>query len=194
MPIIAISGHPAAGKTVLANKLAPALGFENFYMGQIFRDLAAEAGLDINEFYKKLKEDPELEKSIDQKQIELMQTKNNLVIQGRMTPFLPCVFGKINILLQVDAKTAARRLSQDEKNKGKSLEELESWFNERIRTERARYRKLYGEIYGIEDHFDPKRFDIVIDTTLLTPEKVLEIALDSVEIIDDMEKMTTGLD
>ena len=42
MAIITIGGNPGSGKTTLAVKLAAFLGYEELYVGGIFRELAAE--------------------------------------------------------------------------------------------------------------------------------------------------------
>ena len=51
MAIITIGGNVGAGKTTLASKLAEALGYEDLSMGGLFREIAAERGMTIEEFY-----------------------------------------------------------------------------------------------------------------------------------------------
>jgi cytidylate kinase len=65
--IITIGGNLGAGKTTLAGKLAAALGYEELYVGGIFREMAAEKRLSIEEFYAQIKNDPALEREVDQR-------------------------------------------------------------------------------------------------------------------------------
>lgn len=172
MAIIAISGYPGAGKSTLAEKLAEALNYENINIGEIFRKLAAEAGISPEEFYKAIAKNPGLEKEIDDEQKEIIKTKNNIVIQGRMAPFLKTHFQKINILLKVEEKEGARRQMSRPQNKGKTFKEVLKLSKERLKTEKKRYFNLHK----IANHLDETKFDIVINTTELTKDQVFAIA------------------
>lgn len=173
MAIIRVSGHPGAGKTTFCGMLAEKLGYEYFYAGKLFRELAAKAGLPIEEFYKQLAADPSREKDIDDRQRELMRQKDNLIIEGRIAPFLPASFPVVNILLTVDPLEGARRQGLRPENAGRSVEEIHERTRERIAHEREHYRLLYG----VSDHFSPDHYDIVIDTTTRNAEQTLASAL-----------------
>lgn len=173
MAIIRVSGNLGSGKTTICERLAVALGYENHYTGQVFRDLAKEKGLSIEVFYKQMVDNPELEKDIDNRQAMLMLTKDNIVVQGRMAPFLPWKPGckKIDIFFKVSDEEGARRQLQRKENKDKSLEEMIRLSNERTNEERERYGMLYPHI---PDYLNEALFDIVIDTTYLNPDQVFE--------------------
>lgn len=178
MAIIAISGHPGSGKSTLAEKLAKVLGYENINIGEIFKLMAKKSNCEIATFYKNLQHDPDMEKLIDQEQAELMLTKNNLIIQGRMAPFLSSSFQKINVLLKVNDVEGARRQMKRPENKDKTLEEVLKASRIRLKTETKRYKDLYG----IKNHLDEKNFDIVINTTGLTEDQVFAIAYMDIKI------------
>lgn len=82
MAIVTIGGNIGAGKTAFATKLALALGYEELVMGNIFRVMAAERGMSINEFYLFIRNDPKLEREVDKRQIKLMKEKQDLVVEG----------------------------------------------------------------------------------------------------------------
>ena len=69
--IITIGGNVGAGKTTLAARLSKALGYDELYIGGIMREIAAERGITIEDFYARLKQEPELERSIDERQRKL---------------------------------------------------------------------------------------------------------------------------
>jgi predicted cytidylate kinase len=173
--VIRVSGHPGAGKTTLCKRLAAALGYEYHYAGGIFRQMAAERGLSIEDFYAALAADPAAENAVDERQERLMAEKDNLVMEGRIAPFLPCPFPTCNILLTVEPRTGAARNAQRPENTGRSIEDMEARTQERLEAERNHYRALRG----IEDHLDPSRFDIVIDTTTLTPDEVFSAVMNA---------------
>ncbi len=170
MAVIRVSGNPGSGKTSLCQRLATKLGYEYFYAGKIFRDLAKQKGLTIEEFYSFLALDPSQEQAVDDYQTKLMQTKDNLVVEGRIAPFLPCSFAKVNLLLTVDPDEGARRQKNRPENAVFSIEQIKQRTVTRVTDEHAHYKMLYG----IDDHFDPKHYDVAIDTTGKDLDKVFE--------------------
>lgn len=169
--IITIGGNVGAGKTTLAAKLSKALGYEELYMGGIFREMAAEREISIEDFYAQLKKDPELEKSVDNRQAKLMNEKDNLVIQGRVAWFFSkgSPFKIFNIFLTVSPEIGARRSGERPENIGRDIEDLVKANSERTRLEVERYHTLYD----IEDFLDQKYYDFVLDTSLLSEDEVL---------------------
>ncbi len=165
MAVIRVSGDLGSGKTTLCDWLSLVIGYENHYTGNVMRQLARERGMIIDDFFKKLEEEPELEKEIDRKQEEMMLQNDNIIVQGRMAPFLRCGFKAINIYIAVDAMEGARRMSSRPEYLGKTMEEVARMAEKRVATERERY----GNLYGLKDHLDKSKFDIVLDTTNLRP-------------------------
>lgn len=174
MAVITITGDPNSGKTTVARKLAALLDYHYHYVGGVMREMAAERGLSIEAFYEQLQNDPELEKSIDARQAELMKTQDNLIVEGRMAFFFPSPFKKINILLKVDWNDSALRAKGRPENAHKSLDMIVWETKKRVHNERERYKALYG----IENHLDEKYFNIIIDTTNLKPDAVWEELLE----------------
>jgi|SRR3989338_1983603 len=177
MAIIRVGGNLGAGKTTLCKRLAQYLDYQYTYTGGIFREMAAERGLSIEEFYKQLVADPELEKSVDDRQIKLMVTCDNLVAEGRITAFLPCAFKPVNLFIKVDEEVGVRRQMNRPENQGKTFEEMLVLTRERVENEKERYKNLYG----ILNHLDEKCYDIVIDATDLFPDELFEETVRQIE-------------
>ncbi len=173
MAVIRVSGNAGSGKTTLCKKLAVALNYEYSYTGGIFRAMAEERGQTIEEFYVALAADPALEKSVDERQEALMLSRDNLVVEGRIAPFLKCAFHTVNVKVTVGAEMGARRLLLRRENWDKSLEEMLALTVQRYLTERARYRALYN----IEEFLADRHFDILIDTTGYSKDKAFEALL-----------------
>jgi cytidylate kinase len=172
MAIITIGGNLGAGKTTLAERLAPALRYDELHMGGIFREMAAQRGVSIETFYDDLKKDPTLESEIDDHQSKLMHERDNLVIQGRIAWFFAkgSPFKVINIGLMVDHEIGAKRSAERNENAGKSVQEVSRANAFREKTERERYAALYG----ITDYLAEEHYDIVLDTSRLTKDEVFE--------------------
>lgn len=177
MAVIRVSGYPGAGKTSLCSRLAKELGYTYFYTGGLFREMAREQGVSIEDFYRQIATDSALERSVDSQSEKLMEQNDNIIVEGRMAPFQRSAFPVINILLTVSSKEGARRQSLRSENAGKDVLEIERLTVERMANE----RKHYSELYGIADHFDASKFTIVIDTTDKTQEETLREVLQSLK-------------
>ena len=173
--IITIGGNVGAGKTTLANNLANALHYEQLYVGDILRKMAAEKNLSIEQFYAQLKNDPAIEQAVDKRQATMMREHDDLIVQGRVAWYFTqqSAFPIFNILLTVDPATGAARAGAKKENVGKTTDEMVIATADREKMERERYAMLYG----IKDHLDPAHYDFILDTTSLTEQEVFEKAL-----------------
>lgn len=165
--IITICGILGSGKSTAAKQIALKLGYDHYSGGDFMRAMATARGVSLAELSAMAENDPEIDKEIDQKQKEFMDTHDNFVIDSRLGWFwAPDSF---KVFLTLDPITSATRVMADmEKNvrhgeiaqTPKSLEEVAEKLKERFESERARYQ----EYYGITNYFDPAQFDLVIDT------------------------------
>jgi len=176
--IITIGGNVGAGKTTLANNLANSLHYEQLYVGNILRDMAAEKNLSIEQFYAQLKEDPAIEQSVDQRQAMMMQEHDHLIVQGRVAWYFAkrSLFKIFNILLTVDPATGAARSGEKKENISKTTDEMIIATASREKMERERYAMLYG----IDNHLDPMHYDFILDTTSMNEQEVFEKVLEVV--------------
>jgi predicted cytidylate kinase len=170
--IITIGGNVGAGKTTLANNLANVLHYEQLYVGNIMREMAAEKNLSIEQFYTQLKADPAVEQAVDQRQATMMREHDNLIVQGRVAWYFAksSPFKVFNVLLTVKPAVGAARATEKEENIGKTTDEMVIATADREKTERERYSMLYG----IDNHLDPTQYDFVLDTTSLSVQEVLD--------------------
>ena len=135
---------------------------------------------------------PEFDFIIDEVQEELLEHGASAIHEGRMVPHLAKKIqdagrapGKlfVKIFCVADETERTRRLKNRAEYKDTPPEQIKRETQERLATEKKRYR----ELYGIEDHVDLSHFDIVVDTTRLLPEEVLR------EMLQKIEELHLGL-
>ena len=172
-----MSGLPYSGKGVLGKRLAKALEIPYFSVGDLRREYAQKQGITITELNLQAETNPESDKKADEYQVEWARENEKFLLEGRLSyHFIP---ESIKLFLHVSPEEAARRALLDNRTseeKARTLEEQIDKNQERCRSDVKRYNKLYG----IGNCYNWKNFDIVIDTTRLTPEEVLEKALEEI--------------
>ncbi len=188
--IISFNGDHGSGKSTIAKKLAKDLGYERFYMGKIFRNMAEEEGVSYADFLELLKKDSSYDKKVDAYVVDLAGTKDNFIIESRTAwHFIPTSF---KIYLKVDEKEGAKRMFADyletehrknESNNIKSLEDIRKISRHRKEADDERYQK----IYNINTN-DMSQYDLVLDTTNLSKEEVYKKIKQAVEIFVKRDK------
>lgn len=176
--IISISGMPGSGKSTVARMVAERLKMKRYYMGGMRREIAREKGLTIQQLNRIGEKEEWTDKEVDDFQRDLGKREDNFVIEGRTSFFL--IPQSIKIFLYVKLKTGALRIFGDMKSGSKrnegdfgSPKEVEKSLKERLKSDRKRYKKYYKV-----DIMDKSHYDLVIDTTKLTAEQVVEKILD----------------
>ncbi len=163
--IITISGNIGSGKTTVAKALAERFNLRHISAGEVFRALAKEKGMSLEEFSKYAEDNPEIDRLVDAEQVKLAE-EGNCVVDGRLSAFL-IKKADLKIWLKASLEERARRVAARE---GISYEEALQKTIVREESEKKRYR----EIYNIDiDNLDP--YDVVLNTELWDAEATVEI-------------------
>jgi CMP/dCMP kinase len=174
--IITISGKPGAGKSTAAKALSQKLKLRHYSIGDLMGEMAIHRNISLLELSGLAEHDPSIDRELDERQIELGKTKDDFVIDSRLGFFF--IPASIKIFLDVSLQEGAKRIFKtrraDEKE-NTSLQATVLCNKKRVRSERKRYRDYYGV-----DHLDKKNYDIVINTTHLTPQQVALRILDKI--------------
>lgn len=170
--IISLSGELASGKGAVSSILTSRLGYGIYRNGEYFRSLAKEYGMNLDEFGEYVKQHPEIDIEIENSAKEYAKGHDNFVIDARLGFY--AVPESFKVYLRVDLDEAARRAFNDEKRKDvenfASISEHKAALKERFELENERY----FNVYGIKKD-DLSHYDLVIDTTSITPEEVCDI-------------------
>ncbi len=169
--IITISGPPGSGKSTLSKILSAKLGMELISMGDIFRKCAEDRCMCLAEYGILAKCNGDIDREIDEMQKKIAKEKDNIILEGRLSGFL--VDAGLKVWLKAPLEIRAERIARRE-NKPVSAALAET--SEREECERERYINYY-EI----DIKDLSVYDLVIDSTRLSPEDIYEIVAKAIE-------------
>ena len=166
---ITISGKAGSGKSTVAKLLSEKLDLKHYSIGDLMRAIASEKGLSLLELNKIAEKDKSIDFELDKKLKDLGRTKNNFVVDGRLAAFF-IPNAEVRIFLDADDKVRAQRILKDKRQqeKSKNLKEAISSIKKREESEKKRYQKYYGVNY-----LNKRLYNHIIDTTKLTPNKVV---------------------
>ena len=160
--IITICGLPGSGKSSTATGVAQALGYKHFSSGDLFRAMAKERGISVEEINKRAELEQEIDHAVDER-LRQMADDDQMVIDSRMAwHWMPKSF---KVFLKIDPRLAAERAFKHMQEKGrvsqegKTVEEVYQKTVERTASELKRYATLYGV-----DYKDESNYDLVVDT------------------------------
>ncbi len=172
---ITISGPPGSGKTTVCKLVADRLHLEVVVSGNIFRQMAKESSKSLADFGKMCEMDPETDKKLDQRMVEIARSKDDLDLEGRLTAHMLTRNGipALRVLMDADLDVRAARVAERE---GGTPEQRKHEIVIREDCEAKRYRTFYDI-----DIRDRKVYDLIIDTTYLTPEQVAESIINAAE-------------
>ena len=176
--IITLCGDLGSGKGAVSTALAETLGYEIYRNGEYARMLARNLGMNITEFNIYVEKHPEIDRQIENSAAEYAKTNDNFIIDARLGWY--AVPESFKVYLKVDINEAAKRAFNDPKRKYsenfETLEDQKRDMEKRYQLENERYYNLYN----IRKE-DESNYDIVIDTTNMTPEEVAYIIIEEYE-------------
>ena len=164
---VTIGGLPGTGTSTLCKLLEGRLGLPYHYAGAIFREEARRRGLSLADFGALCQKDPTIDEALDDRQLFLLK-RGGLVMEGRLSGWLAQrhKVQALKVWVHCEEKERMRRLVQRDGGDLESQREL-TWAREQ--SEADRYRRYYGV-----DLADMSFYDLVLDSTQLTPEQLAD--------------------
>lgn len=157
--VIAVSGLHGSGRSTHAKRLSEALGLRYVSSGTIFREMAEERGLTLEEMSRLTEEEPDLDKLIDERAREESR-RGGVVVDATLSGWM-CEDPDLRIFLTAPLEARVRRIA---KREGISLEEAREETLVRAESERERFMAFYGV-----DVSDLSVYDLVLNTELFEP-------------------------
>ncbi len=154
--VITVSGYHGSGRSTHATRLAETFGLRYVSSGTIFRQIAKERGLSLEEMSKLTEEDSEIDRMIDERAKE--ESKQlGVVIDATLAGWM-AEDPDIRIFLLTSFEERIRRIADREDI---SYEESEKETVAREKSEMERFR-----IYYKVDIEDLSIYDVVLNTEL----------------------------
>jgi len=176
--IVVVGGTIGSGKTTVAERFAEHFGFTLVYAGGMFRQMAAARGVDLAAFSKEAERDHSIDRELDGRVLEEVLRHDSfgsdVVVDGRIQAHLlaqrrvPCFKVWIDAPLDVRVERIAGR-------ERKALEVARREILDRERSERVRYKEIYG--IHLDDTSD---FDLRIESSDKSPEQIADLILSRV--------------
>jgi len=170
--IVTISGDPASGKSTVAKAIAQKLKCKHYSTGDLQRKIAKRMGLTITQLHEYEEKDDRIDRKIDAYQQKLGKTQKNFVIDSWLAAhFIPKAF---HVYLRCGKQEQVRRRLSHKRKEESFVEAKKAMadLRKRAKLNRGRWCRFYGY-----DYTDMKNYDLVIDTTKISPEEVVKLIL-----------------
>lgn len=184
---ITITGNLGSGKSSIG-KVLKEKGYEIVSTGNIFRELAMEKGLSVEEFNKQVNEatrrgDRSVDQMIDDTTARIGRERDNIMFDSRLAwNFVPDSF-KVFVITDIDE--ASRRVFNDSVRANSEFYESQEACKKALVHRQEMESVRFKEIYEI-DYYDMSNYNFVIESTNATPAEIAE------EILSKMESYQKG--
>ncbi len=170
MAIIAISGLHGTGKTTAARALVRKFKLRYVCAGSVFRQLAKERGMTLDEFSRYAERNPGIDRIIDFRTAEAAR-EDGVLIDARLAGWM-AKQANLKILLTAPLEERVRRIARRE---GRGYKEVLRETMGRERSEAKRFKRFYNI-----DVNDRSVFDLVLNTKRWSARetaRILELAV-----------------
>ena len=171
--VVTVSGLPGSGTSTACQLLQQRLGWSYLNAGQIFRELADEAGVSLAEYGRRAEADPRIDRALDARMVERAGQREPVVLEGRLTGWMVLRHGvpALKVWLEAPAQARAARVGRRE---GQSAREALQDMAAREHSEQQRYAQFHGI-----DLADLSVYDLLLDSEQQAPERLVERILEA---------------
>jgi len=167
MPIVVtISGLHGSGKSTYAKALAEEFKLRYVSAGRLFRDIAKEKGVSMEQLIQMTADDPEIDHMIDERS-KREADKGDVILDGQLAGWMAKEKASLKIFLTAPEDVRIKRIAERD---SVDFEKAKSQTVLREKAEREKYKKYYDI-----DITDISIYDLIIDTTLLPLEESIKI-------------------
>ncbi len=169
--IITVSGLPGSGTTTTSKLLSEKTGMELVSSGEVFREMAKERNMSLEEFSDLAERNDEIDRRLDNRMTQ--KAGEGMILEGRLTGHLLHKSKKdaFKVWLKASLDVRVDRIAEREKEKDK--DKLRKRVEKREKSERKRYQNYYDI-----DLRDTSIYDMIIDSEQNSPEQIVEKIID----------------
>ncbi len=153
--VVTIGGPHGTGKSTYARIIAKEFGIRYVSAGQLFRDLAREKDIPLEELGKRAAEEPDIDHLIDQRSAEEAK-KGNVVVEGQLAAWMAKDIAQVRIYLNAPDEVRFARIARRDHV---DYETAKRQTKDRERIQRDRYKRYYGI-----DIDDLSLYNLILDT------------------------------
>ena len=168
--IITVSGPHGTGKSTYAARLAESLKIRHVSAGLLFRRLAREKRVSLEEFGQLALKEPSIDRLVEERTMKEAE-KDNVVLDGQLTGWALKNKADLRIYLTAPERVRLKRIARRDKI---TLEEARKQTRLRESVQRKRYLKHYGFRVG-----DRSIYQLVLDTSLGSIDDTAKVLLDA---------------
>ncbi|MFP4000953.1 MAG: (d)CMP kinase [Thermoplasmata archaeon] len=162
-----MSGLPGSGTTTASRLLAERTSMEVISSGEVFREMAQERDMDLEEFSELAERDEEIDRSVDERMLE--KAEEGKILEARLTGHLLSRSDKDAFKVWLEAPLDVRVERIAEREEENSEEEVKKRVKKRERSERKRYLEYYDI-----DLKDTSVYDMLIDSHEHNPDEIVD--------------------
>lgn len=169
---VTVGGLAGTGTSTLCRLLAAHLDLPYTYAGSLFRQEAARRGLSLEEFGELCQRDASVDRTLDDRQLELLR-RGGVLLEGRMAGWLAehNEVDAFTVWVVCDEDERMRRISERD---GGDAEAQRDHTLQREASEQTRFLDYHGA-----DLSDLSIYDLVLDSTHMTPTELSQAVLDA---------------
>lgn len=169
---ITVSGKIAVGTTTLAKSLRDTLEWEYYNTGAMQREFDRLHNQNENAIGAASRTD-EHEREMEAMTKKILSTKKHIIYEAWLSGFVAQGIDGVLKVLVVCSEYGVR-VDRVVNREGITVEQAKEWMKSREEENIPTWKRLYGD----HDFWDPKNFDLVIDTYKTGPMESLGIVLD----------------
>ena len=177
--IITVSGPHGTGKSTYAAQLADALRIRHVSAGAVFRRIAKEKKISLEELGEKALEDPSIDKLVDERTIAEAD-KGNVVVDGQLAGWILKHRSDLRIYLTAPEDIRLERIAKRDKV---GLREARAQTEQRESVQRERYLRHYG--FQVEDR---SIYHLILDTSLGSIEDTAKVLVSAAIMVRRAKK------
>ncbi|MHA1924859.1 MAG: (d)CMP kinase [Candidatus Thorarchaeota archaeon] len=177
--VITIGGLHGTGKSSVADRISKEFDLRRVSAGIIFRRLAEERGLTLEEFSRVAEQDEEIDRLLDDTLRE-EAVKGNAVIDGQLAAWMAGEHADFKIQLTAPLGVRVKRISERD---GTDYEYAKRETIAREGSESARYKEFYGV-----DISDQSIYDLILRTERYDLDGVVKILSVAIQTFFDQNE------
>jgi CMP/dCMP kinase len=177
--IITVSGPHGTGKSTYAARLAKDLRIRHVSAGVLFRRIARENNVSLEDLGEKALEDFSIDKLVDERTVKEAE-KGDVVIDGQLAGWIMKDKADLRIYLTAPETTRLERIAKRDKL---NLDEARVQTEKRESVQRERYLRHYG--FHVEDR---SIYHLILDTSLGSIDDTAKVLQDAALMVKKAKK------